>query len=448
MHSRIIVVTVLAVLSTGLSAAEPRLENERELFPAGATPICRVPTDERLLSMRLDPQGRYLLYLRVVEPTAQQIAASLREEDPQARDEAIERLAALESLPGALLDQAARAGHGEAVMAAWRRHRELHPHGSSSLALAVPARLRRLEDGQDIPLPIPPLHWPHRSGLTRFDYFAPSGMHLLVPHTRVEHTSATAEYAGTITIADLHWLLYDVDADTTTLVEADVQFGWRTTVDMRFAFNGTAIVAASGRGQKVIPVPSLPGPLPRRGTLHAPGDINSVCPTEPIASFYQFKQEGQLFVLWDLQRDIEVARLPIHVSSDVAWWQAQWTADGRYLYYPDREDVPAERPGAPPGTRRVTRIWDRQAGRVVGTLPEVMPAGAAGGPTRMLLGRRTGEGEGGFLLHDAADGTEYPLASGGRMLICVGGGKVVWAEKDPSLHTDRFYVADLVVPEQ
>jgi hypothetical protein len=151
-------------------------------------------------------------------------------------------------------------------------------------------------------------------------------------------------------------------------------------------------------------------------------------------------------VLWDLKADRELAEIPTHPrNGELDDWETQWTANGRYLYYVDVDEVPAEGEADHPTYRSVTRIWDRQAGKLAGMVSDVMPVGPGPGQL-MVLAKRNQNGSGGFLLHDAASGKEYPLGDASKKLIHAYGGKVIYAQESADSEVEDVFVADIVVP--
>ncbi|MGB2820919.1 MAG: hypothetical protein WBF17_08060 [Phycisphaerae bacterium] len=112
-------------------------------------------------------------------------------------------------------------------------------------------------------------------------------------------------------------------------------------------------------------------------------------------------------VLYDFVKDAKVADLPVHERNrPLGSFAPQWTADGRYLYYPDAEREPAGEEGR---TERklFTRVWDAQESKEVARLSDCMPIGPCGGATMMVLSKGDSASA---LLHDARTGKEQPLS--------------------------------------
>jgi len=112
-------------------------------------------------------------------------------------------------------------------------------------------------------------------------------------------------------------------------------------------------------------------------------------------------------VLYDFVKDAKVADLPVLESNRPLGTSApQWTADGRYLYYPDAEREPAGQQGR---TERklFTRVWDARQRKEVARLSGCLPIGPCGGKTAMVLSK--GGDAAPALLHDAATGKQQPL---------------------------------------
>jgi hypothetical protein len=114
--------------------------------------------------------------------------------------------------------------------------------------------------------------------------------------------------------------------------------------------------------------------------------------------------------------------LPMHpgntVLDDV---EAEFTADGRYVYYQDFRD------GAEGKLVGITRVWDRSAGKTVVELEAMVPLGP--GPTAgtMWLAESPGQGKG-AVVHDAAAGKMERFLAG-RDVQHATGQRVVYLEK-------------------
>ena len=78
------------------------------------------------------------------------------------------------------------------------------------------------------------------------------------------------------------------------------------------------------------------------------------------------------------------------------------------------------------------------------TVPAAVPVGP--GPGRLVfLAKRAQIDSGGFLLHDAAAGKEYPLGDASKKLLHACGDKVLYAQKSSDSDTEDVFAADVVV---
>jgi hypothetical protein len=91
-------------------------------------------------------------------------------------------------------------------------------------------------------------------------------------------------------------------------------------------------------------------------------------------------------LVWDLNADAEVTELPSH-DGELGDTEPPWTPDGRYLYYLV-EDPGREGPTTWPAGSHGSRIWDRQTGEIVGTVPDTYPVGPGPGDSLMVLEQR------------------------------------------------------------
>ena len=150
--------------------------------------------------------------------------------------------------------------------------------------------------------------------------------------------------------------------------------------------------------------------------------------------------------LYDIKADKEIADLPLHQRNrNLDDWETQWTAGGRYLYYHDVREVMVETPEGPrQRTRPVARIWDRTTNKPAGRVLDAIPVGPGPTATTMVLARRTDAGFGGFLLHDAKSGKEYPLGDSSMKLVHAWGPKVLYVKRS-SEGTETLYLAEITM---
>ena len=396
MTTRRIALAVLAVCTAGLLADEPKLAKPQRVF-ATTPPAYKRPTQYHAFSMRLSPDGQRVLYTRPV-------AGNEHADDQSARYELV---------------------------------------------------LRELDGGKETVLPIEPVETGWRTVPTRFNMFDAAGKRLVLPSIKVETRQIDEHLSANKMV--VRWLVYDIAQ--AKVESTDIECG---TGPVKFTADGQALVvtASTDRRELVTRIISLKDPNAKPAPLAASGWVQGLCPTGGAAVFFvpparptappqpgeRMQRPPMRLVLWDLKADKELALLPTHPrNSSLDDWETQWTPDGRYLYYIDCDQAAADGQ-ADPALRSVTRIWDRQAGKPAGEVRDAMPVGPGPGPSLMVLAKRTRNASGGFLLHDAASGKEYPLGDSSKNLIHACGGKIVYAETPAGSDAEIIFVADLVAP--
>ncbi|MCY2931063.1 MAG: hypothetical protein NTV86_16565 [Planctomycetota bacterium] len=378
-----VALVVVSACAAGLRADEPGLANPVRVF-ATSQPAYKRPGQYHAFAMRLSPDGKRVMYSRPVAGGGQADARSVRYE----------------------------------------------------------LVLRELNGGKETLLPIEPLDIGWRSVLTRFNMFDPAGKRLALPKVRA---------AGTIS-----WSIYDV-----ARAQAGVEgLNAGAAGPAKFTADGEALLltAATVPGQPSTKLVSLRAPRAAPRALAALGWVQSVSPAGDVASFFvppawlpglppEAGRTAIRLVLWDLKADKELVQVPTHYhNGQLENWETQWTPDGRYLYYADLAEAAPAAPANRATYRSVTRVWDRQAGKAAGEIADALPVGPGPGRSQMVLARRTQDNSGGFLLHDAATGREYPLGDAAKKLIHAGGGKVIYAQTPADSETEAVFLADLVAP--
>lgn len=391
--TRMIGLAVIAVCAGGLSAGEMKLANPKRVFPT-TQPAYKSPTQHHAFAMRLSPGGKLLLYSRPA-------AGSEQADERSARYELV---------------------------------------------------LRELEGGKEAVLPIESVDLGWRTVALRFNFFDPAGNRLALPTIKVETRQIDVRMSSTK--SSIKWLIYDIAAGKVTSNGIDGSAG-----PAKFTADGQGLFTSGGR-QMSTRIISLKDPNAEPKTLAAPGWLQSVCPSGDVAVFFvppgrpagppqpgeRMQRPPIRLVLWDLKADKELALLPTHPSnSELDDRETQWTADGRYLYYTDADVEQAAADGrANPSFRRVTRVWDRQAGKPAGQITDAVPVGPWTSSSLMVLAKQTGSDSGGFLVHDAASGREYTIGDDSKHLIHAYGGKVVYAQTPDGADGEVVFVADLV----
>jgi hypothetical protein len=397
MIARLIAVLAFAACAANVFADEPKLANATKVFPT-SQPVYKRPNQYHAFAMRLSPDGRHVLYTRPVAGT--------------------------------------------------------EPSDVDDRSVRYEIVLRELDGGKETVVPVEPLDAGWQSVPTRFNMFDPAGRRLLLPHVKVErrqideHTSAAT--------ATVEWSIFNVIRGET----ADTTLEGGMMGPAKFTADGHAVLLTRtiGSREMVTEVISLGQFKTLPKPLRAPGWVQSVSPADDVAVFFvpparpvhdpaqpdrPAERPPARLVLWDLKADQELAEIPTHPrNGELDDRETQWTANGRYLYYVDVEEVPAEGEADRRTLRSVTRIWDRQAGKPAGTVSDALPVGPGPGQLMVLAKRRAG----GFLLHDAASGKEFPLGDASKKLIHAYGAKVVYAQEGDDSEAEDVLVADIIVP--
>jgi hypothetical protein len=173
---------------------------------------------------------------------------------------------------------------------------------------------------------------------------------------------------------------------------------------------------------------------------------SAVCPTADVVCVWAFGNDAAHAVLYDLAKHEEIAEFPVNPvnprDNKLGYWECQWTADGRYLYYCDLFETGVWG----------TRVWDREEKGDRTLLPvgpegashkrvlspfssdieSAVPLGPGPTPTSVVLAklRNFVDPSAGFVLHDASTGKTFPLGDETMALIHAHGRNVLYAKKN------------------
>ncbi len=388
------------LLAPAALADGPRLVDEKRIFPEGDQSWYK----ERTLwpwMMRLSPDGKHLVCLK--------------------------RLAAA---------QPANANRPGSSRSSWQ------------------IRLRELATGKDTVLLEARSAW--EKVYRRFDLFDPSGKTLLMPKLTQIKKPETAKM--TVVEQRMELLLYDVasgKATRTPLAGAKVWAKFDRT-GRRLILNR---VDRSGKGMDEAGSIIYTATLPKLELkpLRARGIPLGVCPEADVVTVLvppkrirrrpgepRPKRAEPKLILYDFAADKQLAELPSDKPSS-QWhdWESQWTADGRYLYYPGAKDDTVQTPEGPrQQTATLSCIWDRIAGKRIATIDNAVAVGPGPTPTTMVLGSLGPERKG-MILHDAGGGKSWTLDPNVRVQHALGGA-VVYIKPAPD-GKQAAYVARIVM---
>jgi hypothetical protein len=279
--------------------------------------------------------------------------------------------------------------------------------------------LRELGTGKDRLVPVPPCAWEDIFvKMVMRNVFDPAGSALVL-------AGGAAGPAGVFEIGQgkMQAVRYDIAADT---IQPLAQAEELVLPQFDGAGRGLLIMTAEKTGGRLY---WLAWPEMRLQRLNVYGMPMLPCPTADLVPlFYRDRDNDRLkFVLYDFRADKEVAPLPVHPGNTLLEdIPAQWTSEGRYLYYCDLES-PADGEGP---SRALTRIYDRQQNRLLAKMENAFPVGAGPAPATMVMGlAENAKAPPGMVLHDAASGQVWTLSEAPAGIFYAGGGKVLYARK-------------------
>ncbi len=374
MMRRAVLVTLFMTLP--VLTAEPKLVNEGLIFQAD------FPVKVGPHTMRLSPNGRYLLYYRKgdVEPPGE----------------------AGEGLPQ-----------------------------RSVLRLSV----RDLETGDDQVLPIAafqtfqPFLNPMQG--TCFD---PTGRRIVVG----AGVDADGDGVFDEDSEKMHVVVYDCVSRKVTPLDITEDL----VLPMFDQTGRSLVVMLAKRGQGVdegLRIYTTPLETVNLKRLSVEGIPLAVCPTADLVTILVVRGPGErpampALVLFDKKADEKIGELTVRALLTAC---VRWTADGRFMYYYDRD---LEDPGL---LGLLTRVWDRLAGQEVEVLRNARPIGQGPTPTTVVLTQLVGRDR--MVLHDAVANQTWTLGEYDRV-VCAAAGHVVYAKKKEQQQYD-VYLAEITMPD-
>jgi len=281
---------------------------------------------------------------------------------------------------------------------------------------------------------------------TRFNCFDPSGVKLSVFRRKlwIDRVLKSKRFSQETEI-----VLYDLKKKKfiTTGLNARNQVG-------RFDNTGKHLYMNSGRGGGVVKV-ALSN-FDKSESTSLPGWVHSPCMYSEYSTVFVVRPlppaSGQPAAggrarrprrhkagldIWNLVKDKKIAELPVHqdnsVLDDIA---AQWTLDGRYVYYLDYIGQIGSKDKS-----TVTRVWDVEANEEKPVIADAVSAGPGPAKNTMVLARLEGRKIGGMLLHNAKDNRIVSFGPPEARVIHAWGKRIVYVLPDNG--TETVYVADI-----
>ncbi len=387
MKKALIALWLVCALSVSALAGDAKLINEKKVF-AASQPVYKTPMQYHIFSMRISPDTKHLLFSRLI---------------------------------------------GEPVL------RDGKNWDDSKLKFELV--LRDMQAGKDVVLPTAPVDRAWHTAAMRLNFFSPFGEQLLL----IEPADGR----------NIRYKRYDVA--TGSAVDTDFS---GPLMMLKFAQNGRDMVGSQSMKEQELFVATAPDY--KRKKLTIKGMSISVCPTDniacvwlpPVREAYVPPPPGsmpatrgnlveQQLILVDFLSDTELVSLPVHPQNgQLDDFEAQWTPDGRYVSYIDREDHETVQDGRRSSSRPIARIWDRKEGKGMPSVTEAFPVGPGPAPSSMIMLKRKTTGDEGFFLYDVATGQQHPLGENTWKLIHAWGGKVVYAKPGDD-GTETVYIADI-----
>ncbi len=273
-----------------------------------------------------------------------------------------------------------------------------------------------LASGQENVIPV---HLPsgYESVYTRFNFFNPAG-----------DTLAMGRYQAGEQQTDL--ILYDLKRKktiSTGIKGRSIQAMFDHTGNILYGL-GRAKIDLSDFTSRRTPIPDW---------THTPS------PFSPYATvFATIRQQDQnrprySFQLWNLETETLLKELPVHEkNSGLDDISAQWTQNGRYVYYLDLSQETEENERT-----LLTRVWDVTSNS---QLEQVMGKQAVGpGPTKstMVMVAHDDQQQNRIFLHDAQSNECVEIAPRTAKAIHACGKKLLY------VFQDMVYIADIAMSE-
>jgi hypothetical protein len=142
-------------------------------------------------------------------------------------------------------------------------------------------------------------------------------------------------------------------------------------------------------------------------------------------------------VIYDTKADKKLTSPPLTSGRKLDDYNPQWTTDGRYLYYVDREMY--KTPDGNTRRKQIMRVWDRKKSIEQSLTEDHIPIGPAPEKAGMIVLDNKNYS---YSLHDPATGKTTPLALKKSRIISVSGRFMVYVKKDKT-GTNSVYRAEI-----
>ena len=174
------------------------------------------------------------------------------------------------------------------------------------------------------------------------------------------------------------------------------------------------------------------------GWIHTPSPYSQYATVFTEVRRVEQEMPSASLQLWNLETEKMIKELPVHEKNsqldDVA---AQWTRDGRYVYYLDISESEGNDPVLS------ARVWDAQRNTQKTEVPNAMAVGPGPTKTTMVMVDSDYQSQNGIFLHDAQNNETLEIGPEGAQAIHACGNRLLYVV--PGEDQDMVYIADIHV---
>lgn len=271
---------------------------------------------------------------------------------------------------------------------------------------------------------------------TRFNFFDPSGSKLSVFRDKPSDANAPENRYGS---GQTEVVIYDLKEKTllpTGLYGSKEMGRFDYTGEWLFGLSGNLKVSLSDFNTQRMSL---------SGWIHSTS-MNSEYATIFVVPRPVFK-DGKVIrpervtslEIWNLTTNMKVTKLPVHPkNAKIDDIEAQWTGDGRYVYYIDMKEEDGK-------NSFLTRIWDVRANEEKPGIAEAIAVGPGPGESTMVMVDCHNKGVGEMFLHIADKNQIVPFGQSDMKLVHVWGDKIIYVQPDNGI--DIVYEANIELIE-
>jgi len=276
----------------------------------------------------------------------------------------------------------------------------------------------------------------YRTVFNRFNFFDASGVKLAVFRDKPQNSGSPDGVSG----PDLtEVVIYDLNEKRfiPTRLSGQNEMGrFDHTGDWIYQLSGSIKLSLTDSKSQHISLP---------GWIHSPSMFS-----EYTTVFVQLQlpaKEGERrprrasgLEIWNLTNNTKVAELPVHPdNSGLDDTEAQWTCDGRYVYY---MDIKGERDDR----TLLARVWDVEANKEKTVIENALSVGPGPGKSTMVMVCVEDNKVGQMFLHCADENQEIPFGTPDMKLVHAWGNKIIYVQPDNGIET--IYTAEIELVEK